>query len=194
MAMLAVALAFVLNCGGGMTPEAKLNRMHFLKTRKKDLVEALKFSKEAYVDETGDARSRILIAGAATAFELYGATQQKSHLHEMFGLLNVVVNENLSGAPEAYHMVAKAYDKLGHLDKAIQYAKKSAQIEPDSKRAGMYYLEVVNFYLARQDHAKTIKEAEILIAKYPDCPEIERVKGLKAASEQILEGMLAVEE
>lgn len=181
--------AISLSCGGGLTPEAKLNRMHFLKTRKKDYAGALNFAKEAYQDESGEARSRILMEGAATAFQLYVSSQQKSYLQEMFGLLNIVINENLQGTPDAYHMAAQAYDKVGNLDKAVGYAKKAAQVAPDTKNAGRYYHEVVNFHLARKDHEKTVKEAEYLISKYPDYPDIEKVKALKTASEMLLEEM-----
>lgn len=183
VSILLLCAAFALaSCGTGMTPEAKLNRIHFLNTRGKP-DEALQFAKEAYTEEQGEARGRILMAGASTAFQLYTKTTQKSYLIEMFSLLNVIINENLPGTPDAYLLASQTHDKLGNFEKAVDFAKRAAKAEPDKKKAGQYYFEVVNLFLSKVDHEQVIEEAEYLIRTYPEYENIPRVEQLKENSE-----------
>lgn len=168
-----------------------MNRIHFLRTRQKDPEGALKFAKEAYQNEKGADRSRILMEGASTAFQLYLRSRQKSHIQEMLALLNVVINERLPGTPDAYWATAQLYDKLDNLDRAVKYAREAERTAPDLNKAAFYYHEIVNLYVARNDHEMVVRESEALLSKYPNYPEREHVEQFKKASEDALEEMYA---
>lgn len=174
-------------CGGG-SAEQKLNRINFLSKHGKK-AEALAFAKEAHKGEEGKARSRILMEGAAIAFQLYSQHLQKSYLKEMFALLEIVIAEKLPDAAEAFVMASQAHLALGNTSKAIEYVRKAVDIAPDKKLRGKYYKEVVDIYYRERDYRKTISECNYLMSAFPDYEGIEQIQLIKKSCQDDLAKM-----
>ena len=103
------------------------------------------------------------------------ALKQGNH-QEAADILSDYSNDVILVSARAYALAGDAYMELGDTESAISYYNKAAKHEPNAEYTPGYLIKLATAQEASQDYAGAVLSYEKIVADFPKCTEISKVK------------------